>query len=241
MILKAALIKASINVFKNNPLQLYCHPAFCRSSFCCHSAFQTSLHLPGSCRAAAKSLTFSLFCLAFVSQPHSLSELPERTLQIVGQCQADYDCEIDCFFPSRKPAIVPSVTVCLLVLQPIYHWLGTGRPENCQIMAEPGRLHYPWENTCQLLCTARSSVSKMTRKAIESREESQFVAVRKQVGQKQLLALPISVSLGSCLVFGPFGCVSLVGWGVFCESSDFNHIFAAVLSYAGPPFPRMDG
>lgn len=74
--------------------------------------------------------------------------------------------------PCRKPPIVPSVTVCLLVLQPIYHFLGMGQPETCQIMVELGHVYHPWENTCQLLCTAQNSVRKMTTKAIESQEEN---------------------------------------------------------------------
>lgn len=68
-----------------------------------------------------------------------------------------------------------------------------------------------------------------------------LVTVRKQVGQKLLLAVPISVSSGSCLVFGLFRSISLVDWGMFCGLSDFNLIFAAVLSFVGAPFPRMGG
>lgn len=67
------------------------------------------------------------------------------------------------------------------------------------------------------------------------------MTVRKQVGQKSLLAVPIRVSIGSCLVFGLFSCISLVDCGMFCELSDFNHIFAAVLSFVGTSFPGMDG
>lgn len=64
---------------------------------------------------------------------------------------------------------------------------------------------------------------------------------QKQVGQKSLLAVPISVSIGSCLVFGLFQCILLVDSDMFSESSDFNHIFSAVLSFGGAPFPRTDG
>lgn len=67
------------------------------------------------------------------------------------------------------------------------------------------------------------------------------MTVRKQVGQKSWLAVPISVSAGSCLVFGLFRCISPVGSGMLCESGDFNHFFAAELSFVGTPFPRMDG
>lgn len=51
------------------------------------------------------------------------------------------------------------------------------------------------------------------------------MAVRNQVGQKSLLAVPISVSIGSCLVFALFRCILLVDLDMFSESSDFNHIF----------------
>jgi len=67
------------------------------------------------------------------------------------------------------------------------------------------------------------------------------VADRKQVGQKSLLALPISVTFGSGLVFGLFRCILLVDWDTFCKWSDFNHIFAAVLSFVGMLFPKMGG
>lgn len=67
------------------------------------------------------------------------------------------------------------------------------------------------------------------------------MAVRKLVGQKSSLAVPISVSVGSCLVFGQFRCILLVDSDMFSESSGFNHIFSAVLSFGGTPFPRTDG
>lgn len=77
---------------------------------------------------------------------------------------------------------------------------------------------------------APSSLSKLTRKATKSRGKKTLVNVRKQTGQKWLLVVPISVSVGSCLVFGLFRYIMLVDCGVLQELSDFSHILSAVLS-----------
>lgn len=69
----------------------------------------------------------------------------------------------DWLFLSLQKACNCAKCNCLLTCLTAYlSLLGTERPENCQIMAEPGHLYQPWENTCQLLCTAQSSVSKTT-------------------------------------------------------------------------------